>query len=121
MRALIVDDALYMRLKLRQILEESDCEVVGEAGNGKEGVIKYFELKPDFVTMDLTMPVMGGLEAMENIVEKDPEAKIVVVSAKGQNNLIYKALQKGACDYVVKPYHNKSIMDIVQKLVKQKE
>lgn len=119
MRALIVDDATYMRLKLRQLLEENNIEVVGEAENGEIAIQMYFEIKPDFVTMDITMPVMDGITAVEKITAKDPDAIIIMVSAKGQKDLIVDAIKKGAKDYVVKPYHAERVIESLQRLKKK--
>ena len=116
MKTLIVDDASYMRLKLRELLEMNNCTVVGEAENGADAIVKYFELKPDFVTMDIIMPVMDGITAIEKIIEKDPRANIVVVSSKGQKELILDAIKKGAKDYFVKPFQNEGLVVVINKM-----
>ncbi len=91
-RVLITDDAAFMRATLRKVLEKEGFEVVGEAANGKEAVELYKQLKPDLVTMDITMPVMNGIDAIKEIMAIDPEAKIVVCSAMGQKPMVIEAL-----------------------------
>ncbi|MFW6006707.1 MAG: response regulator [Halanaerobiales bacterium] len=112
---LIVDDAAFMRLNLKNILK-SDYEIVGEAENGKEAVEMYQELNPDIVTMDITMPVMDGLEAIKAIKDIDPDANIVVCSAMGQQKMVIKAIEMGAADFIVKPFKEDRVKDAVQKL-----
>lgn len=112
---LIVDDAAFMRVNIKNILKE-DYEIVGEAENGKEAVEKYQELDPDIVTMDITMPVMDGLEAIKAIQDIDPEAKIVVCSAMGQQKMVIKAIELGAEDFIVKPFKEERVVNAVEKL-----
>ncbi|MFW5787468.1 MAG: response regulator [Halanaerobiales bacterium] len=112
---LIVDDAAFMRLNIKNILKDN-YEVVGEAENGKEGVEKYQELEPDIVTMDITMPVMDGLEAIKAIKDIDPEAKIVVCSAMGQQKMVIKAIELGAKDFIVKPFKEDRVVNAIQKM-----
>jgi two-component system chemotaxis response regulator CheY len=116
MRVLIVDDTAFMRMTLRNTLEKSGYEVIGEAENGEIGVSKYFELKPNVVTMDITMPVMDGIKAIKEIKQKDPAAKIIVVSAMGQKELVVEALQSGARDFIVKPFQPERVLEAIQKL-----
>ncbi|MEZ5163964.1 MAG: response regulator [Fimbriimonadaceae bacterium] len=103
-RILITDDALFMRVTLKNILTQNGYEVVGEAQNGAEAVKLYGELKPDLVTMDITMPEMDGLEALKKIKESDPGATIVMCTAMGQKNMVVEAIQSGAKDFIVKPF-----------------
>ncbi|MEW5921478.1 MAG: response regulator [Bacillota bacterium] len=116
MRVLIVDDTAFMRMTLRNTLEKSGYEVIGEAENGEIGVSKYFELKPDVVTMDITMPVMDGIKAIKEIKQKDPAAKIIMVSAMGQKELVVEALRSGARDFIVKPFQTERVLEAIQKL-----
>ena len=95
-KVLIVDDAAFMRQSIRLILERNGYEVVGEAANGIEGVRKYKELMPDIVTLDITMPEMSGIDALKVICEFDPNAKVVMVSAMGQEILVKEAILNGA-------------------------
>lgn len=104
-RVLVVDDALFMRVTIGNMLKELQYEVVGEAENGKIAVEKYRELQPDIVTMDITMPVMSGIEAVKSITTEYPEAKIVMISALGQQRLLKEALENGAKDFITKPFH----------------
>lgn len=113
---LIVDDAAFMRLNLTNILKD-DFEIVGEAENGKEAVELYQELEPDIVTMDITMPVMDGLEAIKAIKDIDPESNIVVCSAMGQQKMVIQAIEAGAEDFIVKPFKEGRVLNAVKKLV----
>jgi len=114
-RVLIVDDAAFMRLNLKNILKEN-YEIAGEAENGQQAVEMYQELKPDFVTMDITMPVMDGLEAIKEIKKIDPEANIIVCSAMGQQKMIIKAIEAGAKDFIVKPFKEQRVLEAIGKL-----
>lgn len=105
LRVLVVDDALFMRVTIGNMLKELQFEVVGEAENGKIAVEKYRELQPDIVTMDITMPVMSGIEAVKSITTEYPKAKIVMISALGQQRLLKEALESGAKDFITKPFH----------------
>jgi len=115
-KVLIVDDAAFMRLTLKKILEENGFEVVGEAVNGVDAVQKYFTLKPDIVTMDITMPEMDGVEALEKIRSKDPNAKVVMISAVGQDTWVKRAVMNGAKGFVVKPYKEDYVVQTLKKL-----
>ncbi len=112
---LLVDDAAFMRLNLKNILKD-EYEIAGEAQNGKEAVEMYKELSPDFVTMDITMPEMDGLEAIEVIMKLDPDAQIVVCSAMGQQKMIISAIEAGAKDFIVKPFKEERVLEAVKKL-----
>ncbi|WP_041606016.1 response regulator [Halothermothrix orenii] len=112
---LIVDDAAFMRLNLKNILKD-DYEIVGEAKNGQEAVEMYQELNPDIVTMDITMPVMDGLEAIRAIKDIDPDANIIVCSAMGQQKMIIEAIEAGAKDFIVKPFKEERVIEAVKKL-----
>jgi len=114
-RILLVDDALFMRTTLRKILEGAQYEIAGEAENGQDAVEKYRSLKPDLVLMDITMPVMDGLEAARTIRAEDPNAAIVMCTALGQQNLVVEALKAGARDYIVKPFEPSRVLEGVGK------
>ncbi len=116
-KVLIVDDSRTSRKMLRTIIEEAGHSVVGEAVNGEEGVRLYKELSPDAVTMDITMPVMDGMEAMREILAEDEEAKIIMVTAVGQKHKVVEAIRDGACDYVIKPYSASDVSDVVKKVL----
>ncbi len=119
---LIVDDATFVRTKLKKIVEKMDfAEVVGEATNVEDAVSLYKNLKPDLVTMDLVMPNRDGIQAIEEIVTFDQEAIIVVVSAMGQETSIAEALEKGAKDYIKKPFKDDEVYTIIERLIKNKK
>jgi len=115
-RVLIVDDAAFMRMLLKDIITKAGYEVAGEAANGVEAVEKYRELKPDVVTMDITMPEMDGITAIKKIKEIDPNAKIIVCSAMGQQAMVIEAIQAGAKDFIVKPFQHSRVIEALQKL-----
>ncbi len=114
-KVLIVDDAAFMRMMIKNILSKNGFEVVGEASNGAEAVELYKKLKPDLVTMDITMPEMDGIEALKKIKEIDPNAKVIMVSAMGQQQLVIEAIQAGAKDFIVKPFQPDRLLEAVNK------
>jgi len=116
-QVLITDDTAFMRMTLRNILEKNGYQVAGEAEDGMVAVEKYRELRPDLVTMDITMPRMDGISAIKKIMEIDPQAKIVVCSAMGQKALVIEALNAGARDFIVKPFQADRIINALQKVV----
>ncbi len=116
-RILITDDALFMRVTLKNILTQNGYEVVGEATNGAEAVDLYNSLKPDLVTMDITMPEMDGISALKAIKAADPGAVIVMCTAMGQKNMVVEAIQSGAKDFIVKPFQPERVLDAIGKLV----
>lgn len=115
-KVLIVDDANFMRMAIKNVLQKGGFEVVGEAENGVEAVRKYKELKPDIVTMDITMPEMTGIEALKSIVEFDPKAKVVMVSAMGQEVLVREAIISGAKSFIVKPFKEDHVVQTLNKI-----
>ncbi|UCC12367.1 MAG: response regulator [candidate division WOR-3 bacterium] len=117
MRVLIVDDAMFMRRMLSDILEKGGHTVCGEASTGKEAVDRYKEVKPDLVTMDIIMPDMSGIEAVKEIKKIDAEAKILMVSAMGQQALVLEAVQAGALDYVVKPFQPSRVLESIDRII----
>src|SRR5690554_401864 len=106
-----------MRMSIRTILERNGFEVVGEAKNGVEGVNKYKELMPDIVTMDITMPEMTGIEALKSIIEFDNQAKVVMVSAMGQESLVGEAIVNGARSFIVKPFKEAYVVQTLNKIL----
>ncbi len=113
---LVVDDSMYFRLVLEKLLKELGHEILGEAADGEQAAIKYTKLNPDFVTMDISMPNTSGLESVAKIMEIDPNAKIIMVSALGQKEMVLEAMQLGARHFVVKPMEKnalKTAIDIV--------
>jgi two-component system chemotaxis response regulator CheY len=105
---LIVDDAAFMRLTLKMMLERNGFNVVGEAENGDVGVKKYRELAPDIVTMDMTMPVIDGIQALREIKKVNPNAKVVMISAMGQEKMVKDAVVSGARGFLVKPFKGRN-------------
>lgn len=114
-RVLLVDDTVFMRRMLRDILTKEALEVAAEAGNGKQAVEAYQQTRPDLVIMDITMPLMDGIAAVREIIAEDPAARIVMCSALGQQELIIEALEAGARDFVVKPFVPAKVMEAVRK------
>lgn len=106
---LVVDDTLFMRVAISNMFTEWGYEVVGNAGNGKEAVAMYRELQPDLVTMDVTMPVMTGIEAVKEIIPEFPDAKIIMITALGQQKLIVEAIESGAKDFYDKTFRARKI------------
>lgn len=115
-RVLIVDDAAFMRLSIKMILERNGIEVAGEAENGAVGVMMYKQCKPDIVTMDITMPGMDGVEALKAIRKMDPEAKVIMVSAMGQECMVKEAIMSGAKSFIVKPFKEQHVLQTINKL-----
>ena len=115
-RLLIVDDALFMRRLIAGVARDAGWEVVGEAADGAEAVSLYPDLKPDLTTMDLVMPVMGGLEALGRIREIDPDARVVVVTAVDQKQSVMDAIRLGALDFIVKPFDRDRMTSLLRKV-----
>jgi two-component system chemotaxis response regulator CheY len=119
-KVLIVDDALFMRRMLSDILKKEGIEVCGEAENGKEAIDKFQQLKPDLVTMDIVMPKMDeidGVAAVREIMKIDPQAKIIMVSAMGQHSLVVEAIQAGAKDFVTKPFQPSRVIEAIKRVL----
>lgn len=115
-RVLIVDDAAFMRMSIRNMLEKHGFEIVGEAENGLMAIEKYNELQPDVVTMDITMPEMDGLQALREIKKIDKGASVVMVSALGQEARMKEAIIYGAKGFIVKPFKEEMIVSALSKL-----
>ncbi|HBT20142.1 MAG TPA: two-component system response regulator [Peptococcaceae bacterium] len=115
-RVLVVDGAAFMRMMLKDILTKNGYEVVGEAANGNEAVEKYRELKPDVVTMDITMPEKDGITAVREIMALDSNARIIMCSAMGQQAMVMEAIQAGAKDFIVKPFQQERVIQALQKV-----
>ncbi|MDD5730573.1 MAG: response regulator [Candidatus Omnitrophica bacterium] len=119
-RVLVVDDALFMRRMLSDILKKEGIEVCGEAENGKDAIDKYQQLKPDLVTMDIVMPKVeeiDGIAAVKEIMKVDPQAKIIMVSAMGQHSLVVEAIQAGAKDFVTKPFQPSRVIEALKRVL----
>jgi len=119
-KVLVVDDALFMRRMLSDILKKEGIEICGEAENGKEAIDKYQQLKPDLVTMDIVMPKVeeiDGIAAVKEIMKVDPQAKIIMVSAMGQHSLVVEAIQAGAKDFVTKPFQPSRVVEALKRVL----
>ena len=114
-KILIVDDSRTSRKILRRILEDNGYTIIGEAVNGEEGYLKYQELKPDLVTLDITMPKMDGLEALRLIKKFDENAKAVMITAAGQKEKMLLAIKSGAADFIAKPYEGSDVIKVIEK------
>ena len=114
-RVLVVDDAAFMRKMVSDALAKGGHEVVGEAGNGVEAIQRFQELKPDLMTLDITMPEKDGLTALAEIVAADPSARVVMCSALGQEAKVLEAIKLGAKDFVVKPFQPDRVIEAVGK------
>ena len=117
-KILIVDDAAFMRMMIKDILTKNDFEVVGEAENGLKAIEKYKELMPDLVLMDITMPELDGIQAVRLIKEYDATAKVVMCSAMGQQAMVIESIQAGAKDFIVKPFQADRVIEAIQKVLK---
>lgn len=115
-RLLIVDDAVIMRMRIREIARESGWTVVGEAANGQEAVARFRELSPDLVTLDIVMPIKDGVAALREIREEHPQARIVMVSAVDQREKLSECIRLGALDFVVKPFSKSSLQDVLSRV-----
>ncbi|EWG10396.1 chemotaxis protein CheY [Cytobacillus firmus DS1] len=116
-RILIVDDAKFMRVTLSSILKKDDHEIVGEGENGKEAVDLFVNLKPDLVMMDITMPEMSGLEAVREIKRDNPNAKVIMCSAMGQQKVVVESIEAGAKDFIIKPFDESRVLEAVNRVL----
>ncbi len=114
---LIVDDIAFVRKNLSEILTQAHYQVIGEATDGLEAVSLYEKLRPDLVTMDVVMPQMSGIEATRKILKLDKNAKIIIVSAMGQENLVMEAINVGARDYILKPFSSEDVLKTVEHIL----
>ena len=114
---LVVDDAAFMRMMIKDILTKNGYNVVGEAENGAKAIEKYAELKPDLVLMDITMPEVDGIAALKKIKSLDPGAMVIMCSAMGQQAMVIEAIQSGAKDFIVKPFQADRVIEAVKKVV----
>ena len=116
-KILVVDDAAFMRMMIKDILTKNGYNVVGEAENGEKAVEKYKELKPDLVIMDITMPEVDGIQAVREIKKVDEDAKIIMCSAMGQQAMVIESIQAGAKDFIVKPFQAERVVEAVRKVI----
>ena len=116
-RVLVVDDAAFMRMMIKDILTKNGHEVVAEAADGRQAVEKYKETRPDIVTLDITMPEMDGITALKEIKKIDSNAKVIMCSAMGQQAMVIDAIQAGAKDFVVKPFQADRVIEAINKTI----
>ena len=116
-RAMVVDDSPYIQKELTKILENNDCEVVATASNGLEAVKKYKEIRPDFVTLDLVMPQMGGIQTLTLLKKIDPDATVIIVSSMSGKDKIMECQKAGASHYILKPFEEDKIVAVLNKVV----
>jgi two-component system chemotaxis response regulator CheY len=114
-RILVVDDAAFMRMMIKDILTKNGYEVVGEASDGAQAIDKFKESNPDLITMDITMPEMDGITALKEIKKIDPSAKVIMCSAMGQQAMVIDAIQAGAKDFIVKPFQADRVIEAIKK------
>ncbi len=120
-RILVADDASFMRMMIKEIVQEEGFEVAGEASDGVQAVERYRELQPDIVTMDIVMPRKSGIDALKAIMQLDPKACVVMCSALGQESLVAESLAAGARDFIVKPFKPAAVLATLRKLVEKLE
>jgi two-component system chemotaxis response regulator CheY len=116
-RILVVDDSLLARNSLKTILESGAHKIVGVAVDGEQAVGQYMKLKPDIVTMDITMPKVNGIESLKMIIARDPNARIIMISALGQANKVFEALNNGARHYITKPFDSSKVLEAVDEVL----
>ena len=115
-RVLVVDDAIFMRTAIKLILEKNGYDIIGEAENGKMAIEMFISLKPELVTMDITMPVMDGIQALKAILKINADARVLMVTAMGQENMVKDAIVSGAKGFVVKPFKEEVLLKALSKL-----
>ncbi|AEP86794.1 chemotaxis protein CheY [Bacillus sp. A053] len=116
-RVLVVDDAKFMRVKIREILEEANYIIAGEAADGEQAADLYKKLRPDIVTMDITMPVKNGIKALRDILTFDPKAKVIMCTAMRQQRIVTEAIELGAKDFIVKPFEETKVLEAVSRVM----
>lgn len=116
-RVLIVDDAAFMRMMIKDILVKNGYEIVGEAENGQKAIEKYKELIPDLVIMDITMPEVDGISAVKEIKKINGESKVIMCSAMGQQAMVIESIQAGAKDFIVKPFQAERVLEAVKRVI----
>ncbi len=116
-KVLLADDASFMRMMLKNILEPAGFTVVGEASNGREAIELYRKLKPDILITDMIMPEVGGIDVVREIIKEFPDANIIICSAIGQQTLVIEAIQAGAKDYIVKPFEQANVLETINKII----
>lgn len=113
---LIADDSAFMRMTIKSLLSKNGFDVIGEAEDGNIAIMKYKELKPDIVTMDITMPKMSGLEALKKIMEYNNEAKVIMLTAMGQQDMVVEAIKLGAKSFIIKPFKEEMVIKTINNI-----
>ncbi|KUO72626.1 MAG: two-component system response regulator [Clostridia bacterium BRH_c25] len=116
-KIVIADDAAFMRMMLKNILVQGGYQVIGEAENGLKAIAKYIELKPDLITLDITMPEMDGITAAKEILKRDKKANVIMCSAMGQQAIVVEAIMSGAKDFIVKPFQSERVIEAIKKIM----
>ena len=116
-RVLVVDDLPMMRQALRDVIEEAGFVVAGEAIDGNQGIVAYMEHKPDVVLLDIVMPKLDGIAALKQLIRIDPGARVIMCSALGEQSLIFRAIQLGARDFIVKPFRPERVVESIRRVV----
>jgi two-component system chemotaxis response regulator CheY len=116
-KIVVADDASFMRMMLKNILVQGGYEVIGEADNGAKAIEKYFELKPDLITLDITMPEMDGVTACKEILSRDSNANVIMCSAMGQQAIVVEAIMAGAKDFIIKPFQTERVIEAVKRVI----
>ncbi len=114
-KIMVVDDAAFLRAMLKEILIQGGHEIIAEASNGEEAIDKYKTYRPELVTMDITMPIMEGTQALQEIRRLDPQARVIMCSALGQRQMILDAIHAGAKDFIVKPFQSSRVLEAVNR------
>ena len=114
-RLLIVDDALIMRKRIKEIAQEAGWQIAGEAQDGAEAVALFEQVQPDLVTLDIVMPKLDGVSALKRLIDEDPEARVVMVSAVSQKEKLAECIQAGALDFIIKPFDKNSLLSFFEK------
>jgi len=117
LNVMIVDDALFMRNMLKDICQRAGYAVVAEADSGEAALELYRQHRPDLVTMDIVMPKRSGIEALQEIMAEDPAARVVMISALGQDTLVIEAIEAGARDFIIKPFKEERVLDVMRRVM----
>lgn len=120
-KILIVDDSMFMRSILKNILEKEKYQIIGEANNGNECIEKYKELKPDLITIDMIMPEMNGIDTVRKLMQINSKIKVIMVSAMGQQVLIEEALKAGAKNFIIKPFQPEKVIETIKQVLQDNE
>jgi two-component system chemotaxis response regulator CheY len=118
---LVVDDSFFMRKLIITYLERHDFTIAGQAENGESAVAQYIEFRPDIVTLDITMPIMDGLETLKQIIKIDKSARVIMMSSMGQELMVMESVKSGAKHFIVKPFKEQTVIDIISEVLESKQ